>query len=71
MGLLHTEIDGEVVKKYIISEQGNYNEYYNGLYEAIRNNGPLPVTAEDGLKVIRIIEAAFDSQAKGCKVSLV
>ena len=70
MGLLHTEIEGEVVQKYVPSEQGNYNEYYIGLYEAIRNGGPVPVTAEDGVNVIKIIQAAFESQEKGCKVSL-
>jgi predicted dehydrogenase len=36
-------------------------EYYNGLYYALRNDKPLPVTAEEGLKVIRIIETAFRS----------
>ena len=61
MGLLHTEIDGRIVREYISSEKGNYMEYYNGLYEAIRNNKPVPVTAEDGLKVIKIIETAFKS----------
>src|SRR5690606_18971494 len=70
MGLLHTEIDGEVVRKYVPSEQGNYNEYYIALYEAIRNNGPVPVTAEDGLKVITIIQADLESQEKSCKISL-
>jgi predicted dehydrogenase len=70
MGLLHTEINGEIVKKYITSERGNYNAYYNGMYESIRNNAPLPVTAEQGLNVIKIIIAANESQKKGCKVLL-
>ncbi len=60
-GLLHTEINGEVIKKYIISERGNYNEYYNAIYEAIRNNKPLPVTPQEGADVIKIIVAAFES----------
>ena len=60
-GLLHTEINGQVVRKYIDSEQGNYDDYYSGIYEAIRNNKPLPVTAEEGENVIRIIESAFKS----------
>ncbi|MEO6683419.1 MAG: Gfo/Idh/MocA family oxidoreductase [Ginsengibacter sp.] len=70
MGLLHTEIDGEIVKKYIRSEPGNYNEYFNGIFESIRNNAPLPVTAQEGLQVISVIIAAFESQKTGCKVSL-
>ena len=36
-------------------------EYYNGIYEAIRNGKPLPVTATEGLNVIQIIEASFKS----------
>ncbi len=60
-GLLHTEINGKVIKEYIPSLKGNYTDYYEGIYQAIRNNHPLPVTAEDGMKVIKIIEAAFQS----------
>jgi predicted dehydrogenase len=60
-GLLHTEIKGKEVIEFIISEQGNYNDYYDGIYEAIRNNQPLPVTAEEGAEVVRIINAAFES----------
>jgi len=70
MGLLHTEKDGEEIRENIKSEQGNYNEYYNGIYEAIRNDKPLPVTAEDGLNVIRIIEAAYKSNNTGKVVDL-
>jgi predicted dehydrogenase len=60
-GFLHTEINGEVVRKYIPSEQGNYNDYYDGIYEAIRNYKPLPVTPEEGAEVVKIIVAAFES----------
>jgi len=62
-GLLHTEINGVVVKKFIRSEQGNYNDYYNAMYEAIRNQKPLPVTAEEGENVVKIILTAFESSA--------
>lgn len=60
-GLLHTEKNGEVIRKYIDSEKGNYNEYYDAIYKALRNNEPLPVTAEEALDVIKIIEAAYKS----------
>jgi scyllo-inositol 2-dehydrogenase (NADP+) len=60
-GLLHTEKNNEVVRKYITSERGNYGDYYNAIYEAIRNNKPVPVSAGDGLNVIKIIEAAYKS----------
>jgi len=60
-GLLHAEINGKVVKEFVESEQGNYGEYYEAIYNSIRNGAPLPVTAEEGLQVIRIIEDAFKS----------
>ena len=69
-GLLHTEIDGKIIREYITSEQGNYGEYYDGVYEVIRNNKPLPVTAEDALNVIKIIEAAYKSNETKCVVYL-
>ena len=62
-GLLNAEINGREVREYIESEKGNYNEYYDGVYEAIRNNKTVPVTAEDGVKVIKIIEVAYKSNA--------
>ena len=60
-GLLHTETEGKIIREYIPSEKGNYMPYYNGIYDAVRNIKPLPVTAEEGLNVILIIEAAFRS----------
>lgn len=63
-GLLHTESDGKIIREYIISQRGNYMGYYHELYEAIRNDKLLPVRAEEGLDVIRIIEAAFKSIAE-------
>ncbi|HUS03034.1 MAG TPA: Gfo/Idh/MocA family oxidoreductase [Chitinophagaceae bacterium] len=60
-GLLHTEKDGKIIREYIQSETGNYADYYNGIYETIRNDKPVPVSGEDALKVIKIIETAFKS----------
>jgi predicted dehydrogenase len=69
-GLLHTEIDGVEVRENIDSEQGNYDDYYSAIYEAIRNGQPLPVTAEEGKNVIRIIQTAFESSEAGKVISL-
>jgi scyllo-inositol 2-dehydrogenase (NADP+) len=70
-GLLHTDKDGQnIIREYISSEKGNYMDYYNGIYDALRNNKPLPVTAEEGMNVIRIIETAFISVAKKRIVAL-
>ena len=63
-GLLHTEKDGKVIKEYIPSQRGNYGDYYDGIYNAIRNDADPPVAPEDALNVIKIIETAFISNAE-------
>jgi len=63
-GLLHTENNGKVIREYLPSMRGNYGEYYDGMYNAIRNYEPVPVAPEDGVKVVRIIEAAYESTQK-------
>lgn len=60
-GLLHTEKNGKLIKEYVPSARGNYGDYYDGIFNAIRNNAEMPVTGWEGMNVIRIIEAAFQS----------
>jgi scyllo-inositol 2-dehydrogenase (NADP+) len=63
-GLLHTEKDGEVIRERIPTLQGNYYDYYEGIYQSIRNNQPIQVTATDGIHVMQIIDACFKSNAE-------
>jgi scyllo-inositol 2-dehydrogenase (NADP+) len=60
-GLLHTEKNGEVVRELIPTLPGNYMEYYEAVYQSIAHNKPEPVTAADGVKVMKVIEAALKS----------
>lgn len=60
-GLLHTEINGEVVRRETMSTPGNYMGYYNDIYKALTGSGPNPVPPEDGIKNMKIIEAALQS----------
>lgn len=69
-GLLHTEINGEVIRKETTSSPGNYMGYYDDVYKALTGQGPNPVPAADGIKNMRIIEAALESFASGKIVSL-
>ncbi|NHN25822.1 Gfo/Idh/MocA family oxidoreductase [Flavobacterium jejuense] len=59
MGLLHTEKEGKIIKEHIPSLKGDYMNYYDALYEAIRNNATVPVSGKEGMQVIQIIEAAL------------
>jgi scyllo-inositol 2-dehydrogenase (NADP+) len=63
-GLLHTEVDGIVVRGNVPTEKGNYMDYFDGIYEAIRNDAPLPVTAEQAVRIIRVIEKAYESRGQ-------
>ncbi|MEP6617617.1 MAG: Gfo/Idh/MocA family oxidoreductase [Ginsengibacter sp.] len=60
-GLLHTEKEGTIIREHITSLQGNYGEYYEGMYNAIINDQPVPVNAADALDVIQVIESAYES----------
>ena len=60
-GLLHTEKDGKIIREQIPTLNGDYMEYYEGIYQALRNNGLVPVTGTEGMEVIRVIEAALKS----------
>ncbi|MFV8362509.1 Gfo/Idh/MocA family oxidoreductase [Flavobacterium sp. ZT3P35] len=63
-GLLHTEINGEIVKKHIPTLEGNYYDYFDGVFNSITNDIKEPVTATDGIHVMKIIEAAIESNAQ-------
>lgn len=63
-GLLHSEVEGKLVKELITTLKGNYAEYYRQMHEAVVNNAPLPVMAEEATEVIRVIEAAYESKLK-------
>lgn len=59
-GILHKTGEGDS-REEIEALPGNYMEYYDGIYQALTSNKPLPVTAEEGLAIIKIIETAIDS----------
>ena len=56
-GLLHSEN----IRENLPTLKGNYFEFYEGVYKALRENESMPVSAQDGMNVVRIIEAAFKS----------
>lgn len=58
-GILHSEKDGKVYRKNIATLPGNYNVLFDGLYNAIANDEEVPITAEDGIRVMKIIDAAL------------
>jgi scyllo-inositol 2-dehydrogenase (NADP+) len=69
-GLLHTEINGEVIRKEFTSAPGNYMGYFEDLYQSLTGQAPNQVTPSDGIKTVKIIEAALQSAKEGRVVSL-
>ena len=69
-GLLHTEIEGRIIREKVPTIQGNYYDFFEGVYQAIANDKLEPVTAQNGVNVMRIIEAAFQSSEQKTAVNL-
>ena len=64
-GKLNTEVNGLHFTGRIETIPGNYQSYYDNIYQAIREGGELIVKPEQSLDVIRIIEAAISSNDSG------
>jgi scyllo-inositol 2-dehydrogenase (NADP+) len=60
-GLLHTEIEGEIVRKRLETEDGNYMSYFDNVFRAIEGGEELKVKPEDGKLIIEVIEKALQS----------
>lgn len=58
-GVLHTEIGGKIIREKIPTLQGNYYDFFDGVYQAIAFDKKEPVTAQEGVQVMQIIEAAI------------
>jgi predicted dehydrogenase len=63
-GVLHTDIEGMEVREHIPTIPGNYYGFFEELFQAIKKNKNVPVSAEDGVKTMRIIESAIESSAE-------
>ncbi len=60
-GFLHTEVADKIIHGKIPTLQGNYYEFFDGVYNSIISDTPEPVTAQDGVNVMRIIDAVIQS----------
>lgn len=69
-GTVNTEITGKTVVNKIETISGNYHAFYDNVYFAIREGKELAVKPREALDVIRIIEAAKQSNEEKGAVSL-
>jgi predicted dehydrogenase len=58
-GLLHADINGEVVRKAIVTQEGNYMAYFDNVYNAVSGYETLLVKPEEGKMIIEVIEKAL------------
>jgi predicted dehydrogenase len=69
-GILNTENPNQQFKGSIETLSGNYLSFYNNIYDALVNKSNLEIEPEDALNVIKIIEAAGESNKRGKVVKL-
>jgi len=67
-GLLHTDINGTVVREKYPSHAGSYAQYYRNLYDTIVNGAPLKEKPEHGYNTVRLIELAMESHTRRCTI---
>lgn len=65
-GQLHTALGTVAVP----SEQGAYHAFYEAFAEAVRTGAPAPVTAEEGIATLAVLDAARLSAVRGRTVCL-
>jgi predicted dehydrogenase len=52
------------------SEQGRYHDLYTQFAAAARGDAPQPVPAAEGIRTLAVLDAARDSDRRGCTVEL-
>jgi predicted dehydrogenase len=60
-GTMNTTINGVNIAGKVESEIGDYRDYYNNIYRAIKHNEDIAVSAVDARNVIRLLELANES----------
>ncbi|OYD06782.1 oxidoreductase [Paludifilum halophilum] len=64
------EEGGQTVTETVPTLRGRYEDYYRNLVQSVTRGVPAPVTAEDGVRVIRVIERVKESCANQKTLSL-
>ncbi len=69
-GILHIDVNGASSRYTIPTLKGNYYHFYEGVYQSIANNASPIVSADDGINVMKIIEASVTSSKEKRVVEL-
>jgi len=68
MGTLITKKGEGFDKRQVPNVPGNYLAYYQGIHDAIAHGAPNPVTSEEGLAVINVLETGVKSSAAHAEI---
>ena len=68
--LQYEDKEGNRHQSEIPLSSGNYIEFYNRLFGAIREKGSLPVNTEEAISVMKILDAAAESNRTGSIIPL-
>lgn len=60
-GVVNYFKNGVSRREMVLTLPGKYMEFYNGVHNSLTQQLPMPVTADDGIRVMKIIEAAIKS----------
>ena len=69
-GVLHSEINGEVVRQRVEGVRGDYGAYYRALYEALVEVEEPPVSIKQAVAVLELIEKVYQSAREGKRVAV-
>jgi scyllo-inositol 2-dehydrogenase (NADP+) len=61
---------GILVMSEVETEPGDYRGFYANVREAVLGTAALAVTADDGYRVIKLLEMARESSEKGCRLTV-
>lgn len=69
-GTLASVEENGISQEIIVTEFGNYGRYYDNIYQAMTCGADLLVKPEEAIDVLRIVEAAQESQNQKQRISL-
>ena len=69
-GILAVAAEDGISQETIVTEAGNYGRYYDNFYHALRSGRELLVKPEEAVDVLRIVEAAQESQDQKQRIRL-
>lgn len=69
-GILHTELEGNVVRQPYPNAQASYQNLFDDLYQVIAYNADPVIKLEEVIFVLKVIERVFESAKLGQKIYL-